>query len=276
MGVAAHETTTPGGRRWRWLLLLALASALAYPITELAPAALRRQEQRALLRMLRSPQPILRKQGAWLTLEHQKGQAIEYIARQLAARAEENPDVRECYVYALGYSGQRQYFGVVAEILLSDDSGYVRQAAWLALARLDPKQFMTLDQARPPSDDLWDQIGRSIARLEVGDVRDIPKLLRWAQTASPDQRLVVCAALYRSVRPLVEAAGRWPLGMDVAEGQLWPPALLEEVGRRCAKLDLQRLAEDTRPHLAGAALVRRNAYRMTSARNWIAWLLSRF
>ena len=249
---------------------------MVYPALQLTSATVRQRQQRTLLRMLRSPQPVLRKQGAWLTLEHEKGEAIEFIAQQIAGRAETDADVRECYVYALGQTGNKQYFGVVAEVLATDPSGYVRQAAWLALARLDPRGFIALAEARPPSKDLWDQIGRAIGRLEAGDVRDIPKLLQWAQTASADQRLVVCAALYRGVRPLVEAAGRWPLGLDVAEGQLWPPELLREVGRRCATLDLQRLAEDTRPHLAAASLVCRNAYRMTSARNWIAWLLSRF
>ena len=76
--------------------------------------------------------------------------------------------------------------------------------------------------------------------------------------------------------PLLEAAGRWPLGAELREGQIWPPELLREVQRRCAELDLQRIADDTRPHLAAAKLVQRNAHRVTSARNWIAKFLLYF
>ena len=71
-------------------------------------------------------------------------------------------------------------------------------------------------------------------------------------------------------------AGRWPLEPSTDGLKPWPPELLEEFGRRCGELDLQQILDDTRPHLAAAALVQRDARRVTSARNWIARVLLYF
>ena len=256
-----------------WQLVAVVAAGVVLVAAYFTYDVLLERKDDRLLSMLRSGNPELRKRGAWFTLEQGGSAAIEFIARQLELGQEPSADVRESYVYALGHAGDQQYRDLVATLLADDPSGYVRQAAWLALARLEPRRFVELADSYPPTDNPWDQIGRANAWLHTGDVRGMQTLMHWARQGNADQQLVACAALYKGVLPLLEAVGRWPLDAHVREGQIWPPELVAEVERRCAGLDLQRIADDTRPHLATARRVQRNAYRMTSARNRIAKFL---
>jgi hypothetical protein len=243
-----------------------------------------RQDQ-AALELLRSPEPESRKRGAWLAAEHRTPRAWQHIAAALDRRDrwETDAGARESYVHALGRSGQRQYFDAVAQAACPqrqapasaqpDPDGYVRQAAWLAAARLDPQRFRELAAQTPPADDPWDQIGLSGAWLEVGDLRGVDQLLHWAEAGTLPQRQVASLALLRGVAPLLEAAGRWPIQFVVREGQAWPSELVAEVRRRSRSLDLRAIADDTRPHLARAASVHRNVGRLNSMRARLVRLL---
>ena len=64
-----------------------------------------------------------------------------------------------------------------------------------------------------------------------------------------------------------------PLAADVTEGQAWPPEFVDEIERRCATLDLQALADDTRQHDQAAARVRRYIMRIDGARAGLINLL---
>jgi hypothetical protein len=245
----------------------------------------RARQDRAALELLRSAEPESRKRGAWVAAQHRTPRAWQHIAAALERRDrwETDAGVRESYVHALGRSGQSQYFSVVAQVacpqgeasasISPDPDGYVRQAAWLAAARLDPQRFRGLAAQAPPADDPWDQIGLSSAWLEVGDLRGIDQLLHWAEAGTLPQRQAASLALLRGVAPLLEAAGRWPIRFVVREGQVWPSELVAEVRRRCRSLDLRAIADDTRPHLARATSVHRNVGRLNSMRARLVRLL---
>ncbi len=253
--------------RWWWLagavLLCGVAAGVAWEV-------LGGPKTRLPELMLRSEDPSRRKWGAWETTSDQ---GFAYIADRLAEGSEAVADVREAFVYTLGQHEQARYFDLVADLALADPSGYVRQAAWLAAARIDPHRFTAWVAAASPGAAPWDELGRANGCLEAGDVSGVPVLFRWAREGDTDQQRVAFRALYTRLMPLLVAAGRWPADVVLGEIEPWPAALLDEVERRCATLDLQSIADDTRPHLAAAQLVTRNTRRVTSAREWIATVL---
>ncbi len=63
------------------------------------------------------------------------------MASRLADGGEALADVREAFVYSLGQHEQTRHFDIVADLALADPSGYVRQSAWLAAARIAPHRF---------------------------------------------------------------------------------------------------------------------------------------
>lgn len=236
---------------------------------------------RAALAQLQSHDPAVRRQGAQLAARAEAPAAWRCMAALLSAGgaesgsapAEPDPGVREAYVYALGRSGVAGYFPVIAGVIRTDAHPYVRQTAWLAAARLDPERFRALAAALPPGDEPADRIGRGAAWVELGDPRGAPDLLRWAVEGDAQQRKTASLALSRGVAPLLEAVGRWPRSQRVAEEEPWSLELVAEVARRCAGLDLAALADDTRPHVRRAALVRRNVSRLNAARARLTRLL---
>jgi hypothetical protein len=221
---------------------------------------------------LESTDPQARKEAAWRLIERPDPLMVTRLVRGLMG-AEPSPDVREAYVYTLGRLGDSRNFPAIESAIDSDPSGYVRAAAWLAAARADPQHFRTLVATRAPPEHPWDRIGVAQGRLCLGDTSAVEKLLHWAVSGDDSQRNVASRALFKWLRPLLDAVGRWPVGASVGQAQTWPPALIEEVAARCATLDLQAIAEDTRPHLAQAERVRRSVKRITHAREGLVHLL---
>lgn len=228
-----------------------------------------RPDREALV-LLRSPQDEARKLGAWLVAREHAPAALQFIAQTLDEQSETDAAVRESFVYALGRAGDPRFTEYVARVLRRDPDAYVRQAAWVAVARLDAARFRELAAEIPPRPDAWDQLGRACAWLELGDLRGLDTLLGCAVAEDEQQRRVAALALYRGVAPLLEAAGRWPIQYVVQEGQPWPAEIVAEVRRRAAELDMDALAGDTRRHMAKAALVRRNVWRLHHTRDRIA------
>ncbi len=263
------------GGKWRKRVVLAAVGvvvAAALWQTVLSRHARTARHRRELLQALRSPDSQSRKQAAWAAIESLDPNLEAVLARGVMG-AEREPTVREAYVYALGKLGDPRNVAAIESAIDSDPSGYVRAAAWLAAARCDPRHFRTLADTRPPPLDPWDQIGVGQGWLYLGDVRRVNDLLHWALAGDDAQRQVAARALFKWLRPLVDAAGRWPVEADVREGQLWPAELIEEIERRCAALDLQAIADDTGRHLAPAERVRRNVMRLTRTRERLARLL---
>ncbi len=265
-----HTKDPRAPRRWPTPLAGALGGGALLATFAVALVAFGTRHDRAVRRLLGSDDPEQRRQAAWLAARENAPNALQDISRRIMERCETDPSVREAYVYALGRSGQPQYFDVLAAVIMGDDDAYVRQAAWIATARVAPDRFRDLAATPPPHDNAWDQVGLAAAWLEVGDTRGVAELLRYAVEGDPQQRRVAALALYRGVAPLLDAAGRWPIQANVREGEPWGPELVAEVRRRCGALDLQAIADDLRPHLARAAGLRRNVARLTSLRDRLA------
>ncbi len=123
------------------------------------------------------------------------------------------------------------------------------------------------------SGDVWDRIGTAKARLQLRDTRGIHELLRFAVEGESNQRVVCGRALYASLAPALTALGRWPLEAAVNADGSWPRELADEVGRRCAPLDLRTLVDQVWTHVERSEDVIRSKARLTGARDRIAGFL---
>ncbi len=228
--------------------------------------------QDRLLRQMQSPDREQRKQAAWAAIERPAPALEEFMVRGVLG---DEPDagVREAYVYALGNLRDRRHFAAIETAIDTDRSGYVRAAAWLAAARVDPEHFGTLAATRSAPRDAWDRLGVAQGRLMLGDVRDTGELLQQARGGDASRGHIASRALERWLRPLLDAAGRWPADATVSGAQAWPPEFVDEIDRRCATLDLQALADDTHQHDQAAAGVRRYIMRIYGARKGLISLL---
>ncbi|RMF82038.1 MAG: hypothetical protein D6744_06445, partial [Planctomycetota bacterium] len=247
------------------LIVVASATAVAWrPLLSPRTSVLWGRDVRILAR-LRSDSPAERKRAAWKAIDSDDPRLLD-IVRAGALGGETDDDVREAFVYALGKRRNAGFFEDIASVIRNDPSGYVRAAAWLAAARSDPRrtQALAADPALPDSD--WDRLGRAQGLLAAGDASRVGELLDWAQRGDASQRVVAARALYKWLRPALDSVGRWPLGADVREGEVWPAEFIDELRRRCAQLDLQAVIDDMRPHLAEIEHFRSQLRRVTSAR----------
>ena len=174
-----------------------------------APAQFHR---RAVVADLTAEDPGIRRAAAWEVAERPFPAGLAAVRRALDG-PERDAAAREALVYALGRSGQPEDAARLARIATGADGGYVRQAAWLALSRVSPEEARRAARAASPMD-AWDRLGRSQALLLLGEVDGVDALLRLAVEGDADQRVVAARALTKGLRPLLDAAGRWPL--DVA------------------------------------------------------------
>jgi len=259
----------------RAAIILAAAGLVAAVMawqTVLSPQVRKLRYREEMTRALRSPQPQIRKQAAWAVIERPDPSLETFMVRGVMGE-EPDPDVREAYVYTLGRLSRPRNFAAIESAIDVEPSGYVRAAAWLAAARCDRQHFHTLAATRRQPEPPWDQIGIAQGRLCLDDVQGVNVLLYWARRGDASQRQVASRALFKWLRPLLDVAGRWPVDADVGEGQPWPAGLVDEIERRCAALDLQAIADDTRRHRAPAERVRRNVARLTRAREDLVSLL---
>ncbi len=257
----------------RWLPAMVVAAIAAGTSATLGWRLLVWYRSSRIMQLLQAGSPDSRKAGAWEAADRKTPRAIGFIADQLAASAEPDPQVRESYVYALGRAGGPQHFDLVAALIEREPAGWVRQAAWLAAARLAPERFAELAARHGDSEQPWDQIGVAAAWLELGDVRGVEVLLHWAVRGDAGQRQASSAAMYRRLAPLLEALGRWPLRAQPAEGQTWSPELVAAIADRCRQLDLPAIAADLRRALERSAGLRRDLGRLNGARRRLARLL---
>lgn len=245
---------------------VALAGLLAYNRSQGWP-------DRQALRRLGSADGRVRQEGAALACERDAPLARRLMAERLASGSEPHAGARESYVHTLGLSGDARYFGIVFRVAEQDPDGYVRHASWLAAARLNADRFRAVAAWPPGRPDPWDRVGLAAAWLEVGDFRGLEDLFEFAVRGDENQRRAAALALGREVAPLLEAAGRWPMGFTLAEGEVWPAALVAEVQRRCGAADLAALSRHSGPVVARTAALRRDIGRITATRERIAALL---
>jgi hypothetical protein len=268
MSASPAPTRVRHPRRSRAVVLLAVVLLAGGAVTWQRIAT--RHDRRAAV-LLASTDPADRAEGARLIAAEDARAALDTVVELLPS--EPDAVAREAYVYALGHAGNPQQVQLITPLVENDPDPYVRHGAWLAIARLDPAAFRRLEQDTPPGPAPWDEIGRAYGWLEVGRTDGVPTLLHWAADGSPNHRRGAAAALYRGVAPLLEAVGRWPLHTDVDLRYPWPPAVVDEVARRCEGLDLQAIMDHLRPHVARGAQARRDAGKLQRARERLTWAL---
>ena len=205
----------------------------------------------ALLRKMQSADRETRKQAAWAAIERSNPTLETYMVKGVLGD-ESDAGVREAYVYALGNLSNRRHFAAIENAIDTDPSGYVRSAAWLAAARIDPRQFQTLADTRTAIESPWDRLGRAQAWLYLGDVREVGELLAQARVGDQDRSYIASRALHKWLRPLLDAAGRWPLDGDGKSAGVWSPEFVDRISRICSEVGLQAVSDDTRKHEAAA------------------------
>jgi len=243
-----------------WYLVLSPRSSLLYGTDTQA---------RRTWRMLHSSDPEQRKRGAWRLLDYPDARCEDFIRRG-ALGDEPSPDVREAYVYTLGRRGNPRDVRVLVRVIHDDPSGYVRSAAWLALARVDPKVFRRHADEPQATRDAWNRLGIAVGRLFLRDLSAIPELLDWAEKGDYVQRVVAARALNKSLIPLLDAIGRWPAYARIRPDEPWPADLVRDVRRRVLGINLPQLARETLAQLRATEEFRSQLRRVLHAQDWLA------
>jgi hypothetical protein len=267
------STARSGVRRARLSRAVLLAALGLVPVVALSGYLLDRQSSQRRVRQLHAADPQLRRAAAWALAERPDRRGELELARRLDLESETDADVREAMVHTLGQLGNPQHFGPVIRAAEFDESGFVRQAAWLSAALLDAVRFRDFIADRPPARDAWDRVGLAQARLAVGDVSAVSDLLELAADGPPEPRALAMRAIERQLAPLLELAGRWPLDApDRASGE-WPVKFLIELRRRCQELDLAALSARIRQLDHEARRLRRDIGRVIGGRERLVRLL---
>ena len=221
---------------------------------------------------LDSPEVEERIRTAWALAEHPDPFLVTKLVQKIIGD-EKDAGAREAFVYTLGRVGNPAYVHAIRYATEAHESGPVRAAAWLALARTDKAEFRTRAEAGGNVGDDWDAIGLAQGWLVCGEFRGVPTLLQFVTDENEDKRYACSQSLWKHVRPLLDAAGRWPIEPKVVEGQPWPIALSREVAKRASALNLEAIRADTRPHLQATESLRQTVRRLNAGRERMTrWL----
>jgi HEAT repeat protein len=189
----------------------------------------------ARLAELDSPDPQRRKQAAWSVIERPDPRLTAVLAERLFGD-EADPDVRESYVYALGKLADLPARPAIQHVLHFDPSAYVRSAAWLAAARIDPAWCQSLLQESPPPQTAWDRLGRAQAGLTLGDPDAPEPLLALAAASDASLRVAAARVLNKTLATAMDALGAWPLDEPRGDGAAWTPERVERIRSRLGEL----------------------------------------
>lgn len=254
------------------LIAVALGFGLFYGV-RFATTRIKRAKARAEINsLLKSPNKDDRRKAAQMAATCNDEDLFSRL--RLAIMGDEpEPGVRAAAIEALGQTLARQYFEVVEFAVDLDSSGRVRAAGWLAAARLDRRRCEALLQQHADRADPWDRVGRAQARLYLGDVSELDVLFEYARDDNPELNRAACRALQRWLRPILDAAGCWPLGADPPINGPWSLELITELQARCRQIDLPRAALDTHRQLTRSAFARKMERRLASGRNQVTQLL---
>jgi len=253
-------------------IVLAVLAGLAWGGFEVFDRTINSEQIRARNKLF-SPDPEIRKRGAWMAAETHSEPAARMMNVLLRSNAEPSDDLRETYVYALGKGEWPFALQTLEDLLTREPSGYVRAATWLAISRISPERFAELDRSGYGPREAWDRIGLAQGWFQLDDSRGLEVLLATAVDGDDGQREVASRALYKWVRPLLETAGRWPIEASVQEGQTWPAELVADVRRRGAGLDLRSIAQGSREYWEPTERLQKNVRKITKTRDRIAAVL---
>ncbi len=211
---------------------------------------------------------------AWSLAENPDPFLIAKLVQKIMGD-ESDAGAREAYVYTLGRMANPLYLGAIRYATEGHEAGPVRAAAWLALARTDKAEFKKMAESGGNVGDDWDEIGLAQGWLVCGDFRGVATLLRFVTDDNEDKRYACSQSLWKHIRPLMDATGRWPIAPAVVEGQPWPIELSREVSKRAAAMNLEGIRADTRPHLQATESLRQTVRRLTAGRERVVrWLYS--
>lgn len=186
---------------------------------------------------------------------------------------ERDPRALEAFVYALGLVGAASDWDLLAGVARQHPDGYVRQAAWLAAARIDDDHCRSLLAGAPYVGDDWERLGRAAAQCELGSADGIPVLLEMARDGSDAQRVVASRCIAKYVKPALEALGRWPLDLEAPAGAAWRTDELERIAARCGAPNLASVIASVEVNERRSREIRRKQLRLTRARERIARVL---
>lgn len=252
------------------IALLGLTAAIGYSVVMPIIKSVHRQRK---VTVLRTADGERAKRAAWWVVD---GQRLKYapVVREALKRPEISADFREALVYALGRIQDPDAVAVLRQHLETETDGYVRQATWLALSRVDADAFReTVATTDSESRSDWDELGIAQGRLETGDFAAAATALRYAREGGKSQKQIACRALEKTARPVLELAGYWPIEFEPNPGDIWPDELIDEVDQRLAWVDPDHIIADTLQHQKLAAGVQRNVRRIVDGRDHIAWFL---
>lgn len=251
-----------------------MLAGLAGVYATLRPRVVAEVRRARLMARLKSSDPQERMQAAWSVAEFPDPDVLATLAQHVMGD-EGDDEVREAFIYSLGRSGDRAFLPAVRYATEAHETGPGRTAAWLAMARIDPDEFRAKAPQGGSVGDTWDLIAIAQGRLALGELTSVGVLLRYAVDGDEGQRFVCTQSLWKGLRPLLEAAGRWPIEPILHEGETWPVDFAREVEKRAAELDLPAIQTDTRRHLAATTSLRQTVRRLNTARvRATRWLYS--
>lgn len=189
--------------------------------------------------LLESVEAESRKRGAWEALSNRSKPALWLIRERLEAGAERDADVRETYYYFLGRMGYGEDWGLIERCIHKDESGYVRQQAWLSALRIDAERCRKLSEEFEAKD-RWDRIGVAQARLGLDDASGVADLLEAIEHGDEGEREIAAKVIGRFVRPLLDAEGKWPIEVPWNPEQPWTLEEAQKVRERCDRIDAVR------------------------------------
>ena len=245
---------------------LMVAAILAVSAVVVVAGLWRTAAERQVMHLLTSPHEEARRQGAWQAVKRSSRPAADFMYAALSQDRELSPGVRESYVYAMGRMPLKSALPLLLRLARTDESGFVRQAAWVTAARLNFEQFRAAAREVENRADTWDRIGIAAALIEADDCSQLDLLFDAAANGDDFQRNIAGAVLRRYLRPLMQAAGRWPVNADISVDGIWSPAFIAEVRRRAASLNLPQIAAYSRPEQQGTEALRRAIGRIYGAR----------
>lgn len=255
---------------WLWLAIATLAAAGCAVLGVWINALVREELVEA---RLGSPDPEIRQRAAWSAADERYEECLAIVRNSVRDGIERDPQVLEAFVYSLGLVRAASDWDIVAPLAESHAEGLIRQAAWLAAARIDPDRCAIVLERTPPPRDDWDRLGRANAQCQLGRDGGVATLLALARNGTDSQRIIASRSIAKFVKPALEALGRWPLDLEAPIGSAWRADELDQIASRCSVAGLGPVMSVAQTAESRSREIRRKQSKLTRARERIARVL---